>query len=93
MSAQVQHPSLSKTQLNTLLQADQELHWCIHNVHIQDEDLMIEAIQEGSAMAISDGSYKNTFGTVAWTIGNPDTTSLLSGQAVCPGEADNGLIP
>jgi len=50
---------------------------------------MAEAIQEGSAMAISNGSYKNTFGTVAWTIGNPDTTSFLSGQAVCPGKADD----
>jgi hypothetical protein len=50
---------------------------------------MMEAIQERSAMAISDGSYKNTFGTAAWTIGNPDTTSLLSGQVVCQGKADD----
>jgi hypothetical protein len=38
-------------------------------------------------MAISDGSYKDAFGTAAWTIGDPDTVSLISGRAICPGEA------
>jgi thiamine phosphate synthase YjbQ (UPF0047 family) len=69
------------------LQADQWLHWCIHNFHIEDEELLKEAILEGSAIAISDGSYKNFFGTASWTIGNLEVAALLSGQAVCPGAA------
>jgi hypothetical protein len=44
-----------------------------------------EAIHEGSAIAISDGSYKNSFGTASWTIGNLEVAALLSGKAVCPG--------
>jgi len=63
------------------------MHWCLHNVHIEDEELLMAAILEGSAIAISDGSYKNFFGTVSWTIGNPEVAALLSGQAVCPGAA------
>jgi len=48
---------------------------------------LLESLREGSTMAISDGSYKDAFGTAAWTIGDPDTVSLISGRAICPGEA------
>jgi hypothetical protein len=38
-------------------------------------------------MAISDGSYKETFGTATWTIGDPETVSFVSGKSICPGTA------
>jgi hypothetical protein len=36
-------------------------------------------------MAVSDGSYKDLFGTAAWTIGTDDTEHIISGRAICPG--------
>jgi hypothetical protein len=40
-------------------------------------------------MAISDGSYKDTYGTAAWTIGDPDSVSLISGRVISPGKASD----
>jgi hypothetical protein len=36
-------------------------------------------------MAVSDGSYKDLFGTAAWTIGTDDTEHIISGHTICPG--------
>ncbi len=33
--------------------------------------------------------HKDTFGTTAWTIGDLDNIGLISGQAVCPGAAED----
>jgi hypothetical protein len=71
------------------LLSDKDLHWCLHNIQIQDEHKLLEALHEGIAMAISDGSYKDTFGTAAWTIGNLDTICIISGRAVCPGGSED----
>ncbi len=40
-------------------------------------------------MAISDGSYKVMYGTAAWTIGDPDSVSLISGRVISPGKASD----
>ncbi len=67
------------------LQFDKTLHWCLHDLHIENEQSLLEALQDGSAIAISDGSHKVSFGTVAWTIGDTTNAGLVSGKAVCPG--------
>jgi len=69
------------------------LNWCLADVEIvQDGRELATAIQTGataSVIAISDGSFKNTYGTAAWTIGTVEQDGLLAGKVVCPGgEAD-----
>jgi len=71
------------------LRADTAIHWCLHNLLIIDEKMLHDALLDESAMAISDGSYKDTFGTASWTIGDPNIDGLISGVAVCPGNADD----
>jgi len=67
------------------LLSDKDLHWCLHNIQIQDEHKLLAALHESTAMAISYGSYKDTFGMAAWSIGDLDTISIISGLVVCPG--------
>jgi len=64
------------------LTADKDINWCLYSLSITKEQDLVEAIKEGSAMAISDGSYKSCYGTAAWTIGDPDTASILSAKVV-----------
>jgi hypothetical protein len=58
--------------------------WCF-----QEEGTLLQALLEGQLMAISDGSYKDTFGTAAWTIGDQDHPSLISNKVISPGEAED----
>jgi hypothetical protein len=67
------------------LALDQDIQWCLYGLQINNEDSLIEAIKEGAAMAISDGYYKETFGTAAWVIGDPDNVAFISGRSICPG--------
>jgi hypothetical protein len=58
-------------------------------LHIENEQALKEALLDGTAIAISDGLHKDSFGTAAWTIGDLDNIGLISGQAVCPGAAED----
>jgi len=64
------------------------LNWCLADVEIvQDGRELATAIQTGataSVRAISDGSFKNTYGTAAWMIGTVEQDGLLAGKVVCP---------
>jgi len=77
------------TSFTKFLQEQQDLHWCTKNCFIVNEGRnLVEAIisgLQGNIMAISDGSYKDSLGTAAWTIGTEEEESLLSGTVVCPG--------
>jgi hypothetical protein len=62
------------------------ISWCLYKLQVsQDIRLMIDAIKEGLAIAVSDGSYKDKFGTAAWTIGTAEQPGYISGRATCPG--------
>jgi len=80
---------LSSTFLE-VLRADKDIAWCLYDLHIQDKEGLISAIKEGTAMAISDGSYKDTLGTASWTIGDPDSVSYISGKSVCLSKGNLG---
>jgi hypothetical protein len=71
------------------LASDQDIQWCLYGLYINNEDSLIEAIKEGAATAISDGSYKDKFGTAAWAIGDPDNVAFISGRSICPGAPCN----
>ena len=42
-----------------------------------------------SVIAVSDGNFKDTFGTAAWTIGTEQDGQLMAGRAVCPGGSEH----
>jgi hypothetical protein len=53
---------------------------------------LLEALQTGlsaSVIAVSNGSFKETYGTAAWTIGTEDQCDIISGKAICPGGAQD----
>jgi hypothetical protein len=51
------------------LEAQQQYAWLLHHTlcSIKFQDL-VDAIKEGWAIAISDGSHKNKWGTASWQI-------------------------
>jgi hypothetical protein len=53
---------------------------------------VLEVIQTGATalvFTVSDGSYKNTYGTAAWMIGTEERDRLLAGKVICPGGPDD----
>ena len=48
---------------------------------------MAEAIENGTCVAVSDGSFKEEFGTAAWSIQGPTEVHLLTGSCIVPGHA------
>jgi hypothetical protein len=71
------------------LQGVHHLGWCTHSLVLKNDGRdLAEALHFGlsaTIMAVSDGSYKDLCGTVAWTIGTDDTEHIISGRAICPG--------
>jgi hypothetical protein len=80
---------LPRTSFADYLKTLHNLNWCLADVEIvQDGRELAKAIQTGasaSVIAISDGSFKNTYGTAAWSIGTVEQEGLLAGKVVCPG--------
>jgi len=74
--------------LKAYIEHDKDLSWCLHLLQVQQGGHP-RALLEGYLMAVSDGSYKNSFGTAAWTIGDVEHPSLISGKVICPGEAQD----
>ena len=50
---------------------------------------LIQAISTSTCLAISDGSFKDKFGTAAWHLSAGNETILLSGKTVVPGTSDD----
>jgi len=61
----------------------------VHSLHIPNDGRDIaEALTSGlsvSIRAVSDGSFKETFGIAAWTIGTDEEDHCIKGRVVCPG--------
>jgi hypothetical protein len=68
------------------------LDWCTHDLVVAPDCaelvLGIKAGLTGNIKAISDGSFKDTWGTAAWTIGITEHEQYISRRVVCPGGAD-----
>lgn len=67
--------------------------WCMHSLELVDDGRpLADALTNGlsaTIMAVSDGTFKNTFGTAAWTIETENRGDLLTGSVVCPGHSDD----
>ncbi len=60
--------------------------WCMEN---GDGSHIAQAIREGVAIAISDGSYQDTYGTASWVIEGQDSSGRLVGDVIVPGSASD----
>jgi hypothetical protein len=52
---------------------------------------LAQDIQQGNAIAISDGSFKNTYGMAAWVIEGTLQQNQLVGRTIAPGEDVSNL--
>jgi hypothetical protein len=60
--------------------------WAVRNlIGTDDGGAIAKAITEGTAIAVSDGSFKDAFGTAALVIEGPDSTNRLESTLVLPG--------
>ncbi len=50
-----------------------------------DGDILAQAISQGEAITISDGSFQDTYGTAAWVIKGCDSTGRMKGAVIFPG--------
>ncbi len=60
--------------------------WCFQSLDIPDDfNIIADAIRSRSAVTVSDGSFKEGYGTAALVIEGDDTMGHLVGRAICPG--------
>jgi hypothetical protein len=90
--------AIVKTPTHPLTSLMEHLHqsvpgWCLQTLEITEEGRpLVDALMNGlsaTIMAVSDGSFKNTFGTAAWTTRTEDRGNLLTGSVVCPGTGED----
>ncbi len=64
--------------------------WCLEHLDLTgDGSHIAQAIMEGDAIAISDGSYQDTYGTASWVIEGQDSSGRLVGDVIVPGSASD----
>jgi hypothetical protein len=82
-------PCLPPVSFSSYLHNLPSLQWCVESLEIVNEGLdLLNSLCTGASalvMAVSNGSFKDTFGTVAWTIGTETQECLIAGRVVCPG--------
>jgi len=62
--------------------------WCTQVIsQVHNGEYIAQSIKEGWAIAVSDGSYKEGYGTASWIIQNEEGRSI-EGNVVCPGLVD-----
>ena len=60
--------------------------WALQNVQMTDNiNEIIEDIVKGMAIGVSDGSFKDKFGTASWVIENEYSTQRILGDCILPG--------
>ena len=64
--------------------------WVFANVSMTDSiDKIVTDIQAGTAVGVSDGSYKEEFGTAAWVLEDSTGTQSIVGRLISPGFASD----
>jgi hypothetical protein len=60
--------------------------WCVNNVDLSDDgNTIADAIRNRVAIAVSDGSFKDTYGTVAWVLEGDNSAGCIIGRVISPG--------
>jgi uncharacterized protein CbrC (UPF0167 family) len=71
------------------LQDPCEFSWLTGLVTTTDDgETVAQAIREGVAVAVSDGSFKDSFGTASWVIQGNTTVGEVLGRCSVPGPAE-----
>ena len=64
--------------------------WAVHDVKTSvDIDEIVDDIANGTAVGVSDGSFKEEFGTTSWVIENASGTQRIMGNVLVPGFASD----
>ena len=80
-------PATLQAAVETLPEADR---WAVSTLFSTHEGhLIAEAIRRGKAIAVSDGSYKEGFGTSAFVIESLSTGQRVKGCNIAPGHVDD----
>jgi hypothetical protein len=62
--------------------------WCFkHLLHLNDIDTAAQAIADGTAIAVSDGSFKDGHGTASFIITTLERTFSIQGDVISPGDS------
>ena len=67
--------------------SDNYKKWLFYSSTEENIIVLVQSIMEGSAIAVSDGSYSEIkkCATAAWTIESPDRRGIISGTSISPG--------
>ncbi len=73
-----------------LLSSKESEKWCFENVQIEDNaNTIATAIRNRVAIAVSDRSYKSSYGTEAWIIEGEDSSGRVVGCLISPGRGSD----
>jgi hypothetical protein len=69
-----------------------DAQWALRDINLTDDGLTIaQAIRIGTAIGISDGSFKYGFDTASWVLEVPSPRHRIRGDNIVPGDtADQG---
>jgi hypothetical protein len=66
------------------------IQWMVKYFAVEDKGVMIaDAISQGTAIAVSNGSYKDEFGTLALVLEGKDSNNCILTVNVVPGDLDD----
>jgi len=63
--------------------------WKLEVETIGTEQVVVEAITQGTALVVSDGSFKEGQGAAAWTIKGRTATNKITGACLVPGTVED----
>ena len=70
----------------TIQQLPVDVRWALRDIAASDNGVVIaQALRDGTAVAVSDGSFKDKFGTAAWVIEGRRSDGWVEGQCIIPG--------
>ncbi len=71
-----------------LQQAEVGEKWCFASMDLYNDGyILAQAISQGDAITIRDGSFQDTYGTAAWVIEGCNSTGRMKGAVIVPGTA------
>ena len=63
--------------------------WAVENILMTDNgEAIAQALQEGTCVAVSDGSFKNSHGTAAWVLEGPTAEGRITCPLTTPGRPE-----
>jgi hypothetical protein len=78
-------PIVNSLQDHLLSMAPNE-RWCVDTLELSDDGYIIaDSIRNSVAIAVSDGSFKDTYGTAAWVLEGENSIGRIIGRVIAPG--------